>query len=96
MSVETLRQAIAERTKQLLASRLEAVGLVYHKKHWRDCPCSWCETKREATVVVGHTRGHYESNYVDRLGLRTWVDGREPVRQKYRSLLKLKEMEGEG
>lgn len=88
MSVETLRAAIQERAHQLRGERLLAVGLTAHKRHWRDCPCSWCSKKREATVVIGsHVPRVYRGFYVEDIR-DAW---REEQRVKYRA--KLSELE---
>jgi len=68
VSVQTLRQAIDERAKEILAPALIAVGVEAHKKNWRDCPCSWCAKKREATTVIGsHVPRFMSGRYVEDL-----------------------------
>lgn len=85
MSVDTLRSAIQTRANELLGSALVSVGVVHHKKEWRDCPCSWCEKKREATVVIGsHVPRVYKGRYVEDIR-HIW---REDMRAKYRKALK--------
>lgn len=85
MTVATLRAAIQERAQDLRVAALVSVGVVAHKKGWKNCPCSWCEKKREATVVIGsHVprvwRGHYVEDMRD-----AW---RDEMRVKYRAAMK--------
>lgn len=87
MSVMTLRAAIAERAQDLRVAALVSVGVVHHKKGWKDCPCSWCEKKREATLVIGSHVPHIwrqPGQYVDDLR-HIW---REEMRVKYRAAMK--------
>lgn len=85
MSVVTLRAAIAERAVSLRVAALVSVGVTHHKKSWRECPCSWCEKKREATVVIGgHVPGIWRGQYVEDLR-HIW---REDKRKEYRAALK--------
>lgn len=87
MTVDTLRAAINERAQDLRAAALLSVGVSHHKKGWRDCPCSWCKKKREATVVIGsHVPAIWKESgqYVDDLR-HIW---REEMRVKYRAALK--------
>jgi hypothetical protein len=92
VSVATLRAAIAERAQDLRVAALVSVGVVRHKKGWRDCPCSWCEKKREATFVIGSHVPHA------RCERGTFVKGirhiwREDMRVKYRAAMK--QLEGD-
>ena len=81
MTVATLRAAIAERAHELLIPKLLAAGVTHHKKGWKECPCSWCEKKREATVVIGsHVPRFMAGHYVDDIR-HVW---REDKRQYYR------------
>jgi hypothetical protein len=92
MSVETLRSAIASRAAELLPVALERAGVQAHKRGWRKCPCSWCATKREATVVIGSPTPRYQNGvYVSSQALRDiW---REDKRREYRTKLQMKEKE---
>jgi hypothetical protein len=84
VSVETLRAAISERAAELRVDALMSVGVVHHKKSWRQCPCSWCDKKREATVVIGsHVPRVWRGQYVDDIR-DVW---REEMRQKYRAAM---------
>jgi hypothetical protein len=77
MTVATLRAAIQERAQDLRVAALVSVGVVAHKKGWKNCPCSWCEKKREATVVIGsHVPPVWRGHYV------------EEMRVKYRAAMK--------
>lgn len=85
MSVQTLRAAIAERAREIRVPALMAAGVTAHKRNWRDCPCSWCVTKRRATVVIGSQvprtyRGYYCEDIRD-----AW---RDEQRQLFRGELK--------
>ena len=87
MSVETLRAAISKRAQDLRTAALVSVGITYHKKTWRDCPCSWCAKKREATRVIGFEVPplfRQSGQYVDDVR-HIW---REDMRKKYRQALK--------
>lgn len=68
MSVETLRSAIQTRARELRVPALMAAGIVAHKRHWRECDCTWCAKKREATSKIANLahipsyrfrRGHF-------------------------------------
>lgn len=83
MSVDSLREAINERAKQLVPTVLTDLGVTLHKKGWRDCPCSWCATKREATLVIGSHAPRYRGIFVEDLR-EVW---REDQRLKYRRRL---------
>lgn len=90
MSVTTLRAAIAERAQDLRVAALVSVGVVHHKKSWRNCPCSWCEKKREATTVIGsHAPLNLVGRYVEDMR-HIW---REDMRIKYRAAMKQLEKE---
>lgn len=90
MSVETLRAAIKERAQDLRVAALLSVGVVHHKKGWKDCPCQWCAKKREATVVIGSRAPHsYRGSYVEDIR-EAW---REDMRKKYRAALKQLEVQ---
>lgn len=85
MSVESLRAAIQERAQDLLPPLLVAAGIQVHKKDWRNCPCSWCEKKREATVVIGsHVPRTWRGQYVEDIR-DVW---REEKRQQYRKAMR--------
>jgi hypothetical protein len=86
MSVQTLRAAITERSRELLPAALLSAGLGRHKGlNWRECPCSWCEKKREATVVIGSHCPRFMGVYTDGEGLRD--DWRRRKRLEYRKTL---------
>lgn len=86
MSVETLRVSIAQRAADLLPAALERVGIANHKRGWKDCDCSWCETKREATAVIGSHVPHFIGVYTDGSGFREgW---RDEKRRQFREQLK--------
>ncbi len=90
MSVVTLRQAIDNRAREIIAPALVAAGVMHHKKGWRNCPCSWCEKKREATLVIGShvpkfVSGHYVEDMRD-----AWRDDK---RRQYRKQLNILENE---
>lgn len=90
MTVETLRVAIAERAHELLIPRLMAAGVTHHKKGWRDCPCAWCDKKREATVVIGSHVPHFiRGHYVEDIR-HIW---REDKRREYRKAMAALEQE---
>lgn len=67
MTVTTLRAAIALRAAEMLPEALVLAEQRLHKNHlWRECPCSYCETKRRATFDIGtppmgHSREWRES-----------------------------------
>ncbi len=88
MTVETLRAAISERAQDLRVAALLSVGVSHHARRkggWRQCPCSWCEKKREATVVIGsHVPRIWRGAYVEDIRY-VW---REEMRVKYRAALK--------
>lgn len=87
MSVTTLRAAISERAQDLRVAALVSVGVVHHKRGWRDCPCSWCEKKREATSVIGSRVPHVwreRGIFVEDIQ-HIW---REDMRIKYRAAMK--------
>ena len=90
MTVATLRAAIADRAEDLRTAALVSVGMAHHsrrKGNWRQCPCSWCEKKREATVVIGSHVPHVwrdRGTYVEDIR-HIW---REDMRVKYRAALK--------
>lgn len=54
MSVETLREAIALRARELRVPALLAAGVTAHKRHWKTCECTWCARKRRATAEIGN------------------------------------------
>jgi hypothetical protein len=85
MTITTLRAAIAGRAQDLRVAALVSVGVVHHKKGWRNCPCSWCEKKREATLVIGSVPGEWRQSgqYVDDLR-HIW---RDDMRVKYRAAM---------
>lgn len=88
MTVETLRQAIADRAASKRIGALVAAGISHHsrrKGEWRNCPCSWCEKKREATRVIGNQMPKiWSGRYVEDMR-DAWRDDK---RQKYRKALK--------
>ncbi len=85
MSVESLRQAINDRAREMLAPALVAAGVTAHKKGWRDCPCSWCAKKREATTVIGSHVPSGRGRYISDEG---WRDAwRAEKRVQYRNHL---------
>lgn len=88
MSVATLRAAIDDRAQDLRTAALLSVGVVRHSRRkggWRQCPCSWCEKKREATAVIGsHVPRIWRGAYVEDIR-GVW---REEMRVKYRAALK--------
>lgn len=84
MSVQSLRVAIDERARQIMIPALVAAGVVQHKKGWKECPCSWCDKKREATLVIGsHVPKFMSGNYVEDMR-DAWRDDK---RQQYRRCL---------
>lgn len=87
MTVATLRDAIAVRAQDLRIAALVSAGIAHHsrrKGNWRQCPCSWCEKKREATLVIGsHVPHIHRGLYVEDI-LHIW---REEQRVKYRAAL---------
>lgn len=85
MSVETLRAAIAERARELLPEALVRSGVNLHKTGWKDCDCSWCTKKREATAVIGTHVPRFIGVYTDGQQLRE--DWRKEKRQHYREEL---------
>ena len=96
MSVETLRAAILNRAQELRIAVLVSVGVTHHKKGWRNCPCSWCSKKREATFVIGRCvppsacaeeHPHHFYNYREVYIEDTRDARRDENRQKYRKLL---------
>lgn len=54
MSVQTLRDAIATRARELRIPHLLDAGVVAHKRHWQTCDCTWCARKRRATAEIGN------------------------------------------
>lgn len=90
MGVVSLRQAIADRASEMVPAILVSTGVVRHKKGWKDCECSWCLTKREATVVIGsHCPRYANVPYVSE-----WKeDWRERKRIEYRQRLRTLEQE---
>ena len=52
MSVESLREAIALRARELRVPALMAAGVTSHKRLWQTCECSWCARKRRATAEI--------------------------------------------
>lgn len=90
MSVQSLRAAIAERAREIRVPALVAAGIIAHKRHWRDCPCSWCDKKREATIVIGsHVPRLWRGRYVEDMR-ESW---REEKRREYRKQLERLEQE---
>lgn len=88
MSVASLKDAIARRSFEMLPPLLVREGTAQHKRGWRDCPCSWCAMKREATVVIGsHVPRYMTGVYIDDIR-HIW---REDKRTEYRA--KMKELE---
>lgn len=84
MSVDSLRQQISERAAELRGPLLVEAGVVAHKRGWKECPCSWCATKREATIVIGTHVPRYKHAYA-----HSWKeDWREKKRIDYRKRLK--------
>lgn len=87
MTVEALRSAIASRASELLAPKLLAAGITHHKKGWRECPCSWCEKKREATLVIGsHVPRAYRGCYVEDMADAWRAEQRVKFRQQMKDL----------
>ena len=69
----------------MLAPFLVSAATCSHKKNWRECPCSWCDKKREATLVIGsHVPRFMRGAYIDDVK-HIW---REDMRKKYRAYLK--------
>lgn len=83
MGVASLRQAIRERAAEMLPEILISQEVTLHKKGWKDCECSWCATKREATLVIGSHAPRYRGVFVEDLR-DVW---REEQRRKYRRRL---------
>ena len=86
MSASTIREQISQAADKLLPAALHEAGISFHtrkKGDWRNCPCEWCSTKREATVVIAShwpkVRGHYVEDLRD-----GW---REMRRREYRQKL---------
>lgn len=57
MGVESLREAIALRARELRVPALMQSGVTAHKRGWLTCPCSWCARKRRATAEIGNLAG---------------------------------------
>lgn len=53
-------------------------GIEAHKKHWRDCSCSWCQLKQEATARIGCAAHvpHHERPYYRRTLLARYREAR--------------------
>lgn len=101
MSVETLRDAIAVRARELRVPALLSTGVTMHKrgKTWRECDCSWCATKRKATLVIGnlaHVPAHrlVANNYISARSLRAAY--RDELRAGYRQTLRRLENDDTG
>lgn len=84
MTVAALQARIAqEATDRLLPALLERAAL-QHRKGWRDCDCTWCKLKQEATLVIGsHVPRVWRGFYVEDIR-DAW---RDEQRVKYRRRL---------
>ena len=93
MSVESLREAIALRARELRVPALMQSGVTAHKRGWLTCDCSWCARKRRATAEIGTLASvpHYKlvsNNYTSARSLRAAYrdELRAAARQSLRSL----------
>lgn len=101
MSVQTLRAAIAVRARELRVPVLLSTGVTMHKRgsSWRECDCSWCATKRKATVDIAnlaHVPAHrlVANNYISDRSLRAAY--RDELRAGYRQTLRRLENDDQG
>ena len=101
MSVQTLREAIAIRARELRVPALLSTGVAMHKRGgtWKTCDCSWCDTKRKATVDIGnlaHVPAHrlVSNNYISAHSLRKAY--RDELRASYRQTLRRLENDDQG
>lgn len=99
MSVQTLRDVIATRARELRIPHLLDAGVVAHKRGWKTCDCSWCATKRKATADIAnlaHVPAHrlVSNNYISARSLRAAY--RDELRASYRQTLRRLENDDQG
>jgi hypothetical protein len=56
MTVANLRARIEREASASLLPVLLDRAAEAHRNHWRDCDCSWCQLKQQATVRIGNVR----------------------------------------
>lgn len=80
MPLTDLRMKVEEKTREHLTGKLLDRYVVLHQKwDWRDCPCSFCKTKR-----VAHTKMQFSPFYMRRDHSISWREGQA---KSYRRLL---------
>lgn len=53
MNRTEMMQEVDRRVTDRLMGHLVTATKHSHKRGWRDCPCTWCSTKRSATLRIG-------------------------------------------
>lgn len=52
ISLDGVRAKVEQGVQEIIVPLLISKGIQTHKKHWRQCDCTWCSKKRQVTAGI--------------------------------------------